>query len=59
MRAMPSLHLFHRHEQAADRASRRRRRTVAARRHLGVDADLNGDGTAELAVLADHWRDLA
>jgi hypothetical protein len=56
---MPSLHLFHRHEQEADRARRLRRRTIAARRHLGVDADLNGDGAAELAVLADHWRDLA
>jgi len=59
MRAMPSLHLFRRHEHEADRASRRRRTTIAARRHLGVDADLNGDGAAELAVLADHWRDLS
>ena len=59
MRAMPSLHLFHRHEHEVHKARRLRRRTIAARRHLGVDADLNGDGGAELAVLADHWRDLA
>ena len=58
MRAMPSLHLFHGHQRQTERAARRRRAAVRSRRPLGVDADLNGDGAAELAVLVDHWRDV-
>lgn len=58
MRTKPSLHLFHRHQRSVERARTRRRVAIAGRRHLGVDADLNGDGSAELSVLVDHWRDL-
>jgi len=59
MRSKPSLQLFHRHQRGAERAASSRRSTIRARRHLGVGADLNGDGAAELALIADHWRDLA
>jgi len=59
MRSKPSLQLFHRHQQGVERAARSRRAAIRARRHLGVGADLNGDGAAELALIADHWRDLA
>ena len=52
-----SLHLVHRYRRDVERARSRRRAVRVARRRLGVDADLNGDGNAELAVIADHWRE--